>query len=87
MPFPRIFTQCKTQTASSRIWSRVADSISYDENHNAKRVFLDNHRIPYQILSGVISDWELAPMQAVLTLTLCITSSTGAVEYSDCTSA
>ena len=33
IPFPRILVQCEMQSISSRIWTRVAVSISYDDNH------------------------------------------------------
>ena len=33
IPFPKILVLCEMQTASSRIWTRVAVSISYDDNH------------------------------------------------------
>ena len=31
--FPRVLVLCEIQSASSRIWTRVAVSISYDDNH------------------------------------------------------
>ena len=33
IPFPRVLVLCEIQSASSRIWTRVAVSISYDDNH------------------------------------------------------
>ena len=33
IPFPRVLVLCEMQSASSRIWNRVAVSISYDDNH------------------------------------------------------
>ena len=33
IPFPRVLVQCEMQSVSSRIWTRVAVSISYDDNH------------------------------------------------------
>ena len=33
IPFPRILVLCEMQSVSSRIWTRVAVSISYDDNH------------------------------------------------------
>ena len=33
IPFPRIFVLCEMQSVSSRIWTRVAVSISYDVSH------------------------------------------------------
>ena len=34
IPFPRVLVLCEMQSASSRIWTRVAVSISYDDNHH-----------------------------------------------------
>ena len=31
--FPSVLFQCEMQSVSSRIWTRVAVSISYDDNH------------------------------------------------------
>ena len=33
IPFPSVLVLCEMQSASSRIWTRVAVSISYDDNH------------------------------------------------------
>ena len=33
IPFPRVLVLCEMQPVSSRIWTRVAVSISYDDNH------------------------------------------------------
>ena len=33
IPFLRVLVQCEMQSASSRIWTRVTVSISYDDNH------------------------------------------------------
>ena len=33
IPFPRVLELCEMQSVSSRIWTRVAVSISYDDNH------------------------------------------------------
>ena len=33
IPFPRVFVLCEMQSASSRIWTRIAVSISYVDNH------------------------------------------------------
>ena len=35
IPFPRVLVLCEMQSVSSRIWTRVAVSISYDDNHYA----------------------------------------------------
>ena len=33
IPFPRVLVLCEMQSVSSRIWTRVAVSMSYDDNH------------------------------------------------------
>ena len=33
IPFPRVLVLCEMQSVSSRIWTRVALSISYDDNN------------------------------------------------------
>ena len=33
IPFPRVLVQWEMQSVSSRIWTRFAVSISYDDNH------------------------------------------------------
>ena len=33
IPFPRVLVLCEMQSVSSRFWTRVAVSISYDDNH------------------------------------------------------
>ena len=33
IPFPRVLELCEMQSVSSRFWTRVAVSISYDDNH------------------------------------------------------
>ena len=33
IPFPRVLVLCEMQSLWSRIWTRVAVSISYDDNH------------------------------------------------------
>ena len=38
MPFPKAWVQSETQTAFSRIWTRVNDSISYGDNRYASRL-------------------------------------------------
>ena len=35
IPFPRVLMLCEMQSVSSRIWTRIAMSISYDDNHYA----------------------------------------------------
>ena len=33
IPFPGVLVQCEMQSVSSRIWTHVTGSISYDDNH------------------------------------------------------
>ena len=33
IPFPRVLVLCEMQSVSSKIWTRVAVSISYEESH------------------------------------------------------
>ena len=33
IPFPRVLVLCEMQSVSSRIWTGIAVSISYDDNH------------------------------------------------------
>ena len=33
IPFPRVLVLCEMQSVSSMVWTRVAVSISYDDNH------------------------------------------------------
>ena len=34
IPFPRVLVLCQMQSVSSRVWTRVAVSISHDDNHH-----------------------------------------------------
>ena len=36
IPFPRVLVLCEMQSASFRIWTRIAVSIYYDDNHYTK---------------------------------------------------
>ena len=40
IPFQRVLVLCEMQSVSSRIWTRVAVSISYDDNHYTTGIFL-----------------------------------------------
>ena len=40
--FPRLLILCKMQTALYRIWTRVAMTISYDDNHYTKRPYKEH---------------------------------------------
>ena len=43
VPFPRVLVLCKMQSVSSRIWTRVTVSISYDDNHYTTGTSLREH--------------------------------------------
>ena len=47
IPFPSVLVLCEMQSVSSRIWTRVAVSISYDDNHytmgHLQNLFNDPH--------------------------------------------
>ena len=43
MPFQKILTWSKTQTTTTKIWTQVTDSISYDDNRFAKRNTQEPH--------------------------------------------
>ena len=49
IPFPRVLVLCEMQLVSARIWTRVAVSISYDDNHyttgTSRFLILTNHRL------------------------------------------
>ena len=36
IPFPRVFELCEMQSTLPRIWTQLAVSISYDDNHYTK---------------------------------------------------
>ena len=40
IPFPRVLVLCEMQLAWSRIWTRVAVSISNDDNHYTTGTFI-----------------------------------------------
>ena len=47
IPFPRVLMLCDMQSVSSRIWTRVAVSISYDDNHYTTGTSLQTYdRLP-----------------------------------------
>ena len=49
LPFPRVLVLSEMQSVSSRIWSRVAVSISYDDNHYTTEIYIIG---PYGIILG-----------------------------------
>ena len=40
--FKNVLAHCETQTALSKIWTRVANSISSDDNSYTKRIYINN---------------------------------------------
>ena len=42
IPFPRVLALCEMQSVSSTIWTRVAVSISYDDNHYTMGISSDH---------------------------------------------
>ena len=50
--FPRVLELCEMQSVSSRIWTRVAVSISYDDNHYTTGTPL---MLPRKIL---LAEWD-----------------------------
>ena len=57
IPFPRVLVLCEMQSVSSRIWTRVTMSISYDDNHYTTGTsiiiikYCRLHRFPWLSLS------------------------------------
>ena len=45
IPFPRVLVLCEMQSVRSRIWTRVAVSISWNDNHYSTGTSIDNHYI------------------------------------------
>ena len=58
IPFPRVLVLCEMQSFLSRIWTRVALSISYDNNHYTTGTSTIEHNI---IISRFISS-PMGPM-------------------------
>ena len=61
IPFPGVFVQCEMQSVLSRIWTRVAVSSSYDDNHYtspmARETWVQSQVESYQRLKK----WYLMP--------------------------
>ena len=43
IPFPRVLVRCEMQSVLCRIWTCVAVSISYDDNHYTMGTFIFHH--------------------------------------------
>ena len=46
IPFPRVLVLCEMQSVLSRIWTRVAVSISYEDNHYSTGTSFSNTSLP-----------------------------------------
>ena len=44
IPFPRVLVLCEMQSVSSRIWTRIAVAISYDNNHYTTGMYLPSQK-------------------------------------------
>ena len=49
IPFPRVLVLCEMQSVSSRIWTRVAVSIFYDDNYNTTGTSFLSFTLVYHI--------------------------------------
>ena len=47
IPFRRVLVLCEMQSTSSRIWTRVAVSISYDDNHYITFLLVDLIKVSF----------------------------------------
>ena len=52
IPFPRVLALCETQSVLYRIWTRVAVSISYDDNHYTTGTSMQKKNIQPRIEFG-----------------------------------
>ena len=70
IPFPRVLVLCEMQSVLSRIWARVAMSISYNDNHYTtlkwrvwntvlRNIFSSSDA--WKVLELVIMHWFLEP--------------------------
>ena len=75
IPFPRALVLCEMQSVSSRIGTRVAVSISYDDNHYTTGTSLNHWHIKYIWLIFVlwhINDCRLFDVKSSLSLSLAL---------------
>ena len=64
IPFPRVLVLCEMQSVSSRIWTRVVVSISYDDNHyttGTSKSILYKLSVLFQIIQFSMSAVKLSP--------------------------
>ena len=57
VPFPRVLVLCEMQSVLSRIWTRVAVSILYDDNHYTMGTFKESYIAKLTIPLEVNIDW------------------------------
>ena len=92
IPFPRVLVLCEMQSVSSRIWTRVAVSIFYDDNHFTTGTsinFCDGWQVAVLLLfCGVLPPWLVqycSQYSCVVTVKLflyrCILSIMSAISY------
>ena len=55
MPFPRVLALCEMQTASARVWTRVAVSISNDDNHCSMHNPLPDMQLLIEFYSEILT--------------------------------
>ena len=59
IPFPRVLVLCEMQSVSSRIWTRVAVSIFYDDSHYNTGIYLSLYLLAWFVSFGFITDQPL----------------------------
>ena len=63
IPFPRVLVPCEMQSVSSRIWTRVAVSISFNDNHYTTStsicIKIASKSIPWELFNPFLAPWEL----------------------------
>ena len=59
IPFPRVLVQYEMQSVSSRIWTRVAVSISYDDNHYTTGTSPDTLRVLLAESASMVFQYSL----------------------------
>ena len=62
IPFPRVLVLCEMQSVSSRIWTRVAVSSSYDDNHyttgTSKFVYSYKNWVFWNLINSAITYYK-----------------------------
>ena len=61
IPFLEVLAQCEMQTALFRVWTRIAETISYDNNHytmiTSKLLYTHTHTCFYDTLLPNVCVW------------------------------